>query len=98
MKLFFSITTLQLHLLNAFAILIFYEAKSKQLHALSNHLEKMMALLRAEAAAKASAEEALRSTEDELDVVRQEKLMLTAQVGSYKSSTFKIEKIEFSVF
>ena len=44
-----------------------------------------MALLRAEAAAKASAEEALRSTEDELDVVRQEKLMLTAQVGSYKS-------------
>ena len=68
------------------------DAKSKQLHALSNHLEKMMSLLRAEAAAKASAEEALRSTEDELDVVRQEKLMLAAQVGSLKMN----EKDEMS--
>jgi hypothetical protein len=62
-------------------------AKSKQLHALSNHLEKMMALLRAEAAAKASGEEALRSTEDELALVRQEKLALTAQVGALRMSS-----------
>ena len=67
-------------------------AKSKQLHALSNHLEKMMALLRAEAAAKASAEEALRSTEDELNVVRSEKSALVAQVGALRLS----EKDEMS--
>jgi hypothetical protein len=67
-------------------------AKSKQLHALSNHLEKMMSLLRAEAAAKASAEEALRSTEDELDDAKQEIARLQAQVGGMK----KNEKNELS--
>ena len=41
-------------------------AKSEQLMALSNHLEKMMALLRAEAAAKASAQEAVIDLEDQL--------------------------------
>ena len=41
-------------------------AKSEQLTALSNHLEKMMALLRAEAAAKASAQEAVLDIEDQL--------------------------------
>ena len=48
-------------------------AKSEQLNALSNHLEKMMSLLRAEAAAKASAQEAVRDIEDQL---AQEKLKL----------------------
>jgi hypothetical protein len=66
--------------------------KSKQLHALSNHLEKMMALLRAEAAAKASAEEALRSTEDELIEVKEEKAMLHAQLKAQRLS----EKDEMS--
>ena len=42
---------------------------------LSNHLEKMMALLRAEAAAKASAEDALKSTEDELESVKHGKVL-----------------------
>ena len=41
-------------------------AKSEQLNALSNHLEKMMGLLRAEAAAKASAQDAVKDIEDQL--------------------------------
>ena len=40
--------------------------KGEQLLALSDHLEKMMALLRAEAAAKASSQEAVIELENEL--------------------------------
>ncbi len=62
------------------------DTKSEQLHALSNHLEKMMALLRAEAAAKASAEEALRSTEDELAAAKDSKAMLARELAGVKLS------------
>ena len=61
-------------------------SKSEQLRALSNHLEKMMALLRAEAAAKASAEDALKSTEDELESVKQGKSALARELASLRLS------------
>jgi hypothetical protein len=62
------------------------KSKSEQLHALSNHLEKMMALLRAEAAAKASAEDALRSTEDELQSVKRGKTALARELAGLRLS------------
>lgn len=62
------------------------DAKSEQLRALSDHLEKMMALLRAEAAAKASAEEALRVTEDELALAKTRIAELTQQLQETRLS------------
>lgn len=62
------------------------DSKSEQLHALSNHLEKMMALLRAEAAAKSSAEEALRSTEDELEKVKLGKTAIARELANVRLS------------